>query len=849
MAEPIAKLKLLTAKGEVIDAILYCHQETTIIAGTTYYLLKLNTPADASGTTLSASTGSVARVVWGKFVFQLTGIQKILSATIYATYRAYTGGGTVNAEIDIIIRKADGTVRTTIATGVSKSANLGSSWATYTGAAYSFAGYTVVDQTDYLEIDYIANVTVKKAGQYAYLRIDDNTLALADQTRSQEWAFTGVVTIEATDVSPTTATLNGGITGTENMTIRGFEWGKQSGNYTDSWTEEGTFPPSRFSHQISGLSEDTDYYFRAKAYNPTVGWIYGSELSFHTPTQPKSKYLLTNEVVQTEIWKLLETNPAYSTDTTTKATVGTSPQCTYFKFRPGVTVTASGDFPELNPFSKVATLTFATDENNATNLTVYGGYLYAGLSTTPAKVVKIDLSTFTKVATLTFDTGEDYAWGFPVYGGYLYTSLYTSPAKVVKIDLSTFTKVATLTFDTGENYARALAVYGGYLYAGLFTSPGKVVKIDLSTFTKVATLTFDTGEDYILSLAVYGGYLYAGLSTTPGKIVKIDLSTFTKVATLTLASGEDKILCLAVYGGYLYAGLNTSPAKIVKIDLSTFTKVATLTFDTGEDYARALAVYGGYLYTSLFTSPGKVVKIDLSTFTKVATLTLASGEDYAWALTVYGGYLYAGLNTSPAKVVKVLAGIDKISGWRSPPIKGDFPSGTWTFKVKLVNDTSYSFSVKVAVRLTRSPNLNGDGASRITVSESPNTITLPPNGSATDSWTSNIPSITLDNEYLFAEYRIHIVTPATSTLAQCSFVCDEDPSIAEESITTSIPVAPPLETIVAKDFPMEYLPTPTKATQLTSKVSNITIQLVSKDYPLTLIKKGKANILKSKFTT
>jgi len=476
MAEPIAKLKLLTTKGEVIDAILYCHQETTIIAGTTYYLLKLNTPADAAGTTLSASTASVARVVWGKFVFQLTGIQKILSATIYATYRAYTGGGTVNAEIDILIRKSDGTVRTTIATGVSKSANLGSSWATYTGASYSFAGYTVVDQTDYLEIDYIANVTVKKAAQYAYLRIDDNTLALADQTRSQEWAFTGVVTIEATDVSPTTATLNGGITGTENMTIRGFEWGKQSGNYTDSWTEEGTFPPGTFSHQITGLSEDTDYYFRAKAYSPTAGWIYGSELSFHTPAQPKSKYLLTNEVVQTEIWKLLETNPEYSTDTTTKATVGTSPQCTYFKFRPGVTVTASGDFPELNPFSKVTTLTLDTGEDNVSSLAVYGGYLYVGLHTLPGKIVKIDLSTFTKVTTLTLAYGEDYVSSLAVYGGYLYVGLHTSPGKIVKIDLSTFTKVTTLTLASGEDNVYSLAVYGGYLYVGLYTSPGPQVK-------------------------------------------------------------------------------------------------------------------------------------------------------------------------------------------------------------------------------------------------------------------------------------------------------------------------------------------------------------------------------------
>jgi hypothetical protein len=189
MDKPIGKLKLLTTEGKVVDAILYCHRETTTIAGMTYFLLKLDTPADTSGVYLAASTGSVGGVLWAKFVYQLTGIVKILASTIYATYRAYTGGGTVNAEIDILIRKADGTVRTTIATGVSKSANLGTSWATYTGANYSFAEYTVVDQTDYLEIDYIANVTARKSGQYAYLDIDDSTLALANQTRSQEWSF------------------------------------------------------------------------------------------------------------------------------------------------------------------------------------------------------------------------------------------------------------------------------------------------------------------------------------------------------------------------------------------------------------------------------------------------------------------------------------------------------------------------------------------------------------------------------------------------------------------------------------------------------------------------------------
>jgi len=62
--------------------------------------------------------------------------------------------------------------------------------------------------------------------------------------------------------------------------------------------------------------------------------------------------------------------------------------------------------------------------------------------------------------------------------------------------------------------------------------------------------------------------------------------------------------------------------------------------------------------------------------------------------------------------------------------------------------------------------------------------------------------------------------------------------------------APPavVETIVARDYPAEYLPAPARATQLTSKVSGAAIQKVSQNYPLTVIKSGKANILKSKFS-
>jgi hypothetical protein len=188
MVESAGALKFTTVDGRIVDAKLYCHQETVSIAGTNYYLLK-TTSADASGTTLSVSVASTGRKVLGKFVFPLSGIASINSATINAIYRAYTGGGTVYDSIDILILKSDGTVRTTIATNVSASPNLGTSWATYTGADYSFSQYDVVDQTDYLEIDYYANITSSKSGRSTYLRIDDNTLSLSDQTRSQEWSF------------------------------------------------------------------------------------------------------------------------------------------------------------------------------------------------------------------------------------------------------------------------------------------------------------------------------------------------------------------------------------------------------------------------------------------------------------------------------------------------------------------------------------------------------------------------------------------------------------------------------------------------------------------------------------
>ncbi len=165
---------------------LYAHQENTTIGGSTYRLQRLIS-SDASGTTLSADAGTLGRKLMAKFVYSLTGVSSIPASTWTIYYRASQGHGNVESHcnVDILIRMSNGTVRSTIATNAANSTTLTAttSWVTLSGT-HSWATYNVVDQTDYLEIDHYREVTKVKAGYLVNLRIDDNTLAVADQTRA-----------------------------------------------------------------------------------------------------------------------------------------------------------------------------------------------------------------------------------------------------------------------------------------------------------------------------------------------------------------------------------------------------------------------------------------------------------------------------------------------------------------------------------------------------------------------------------------------------------------------------------------------------------------------------------------
>ena len=89
----------------------------------------------------------------------------------------------VHADLDLLIRQADGTVRATLYTDSADTGNIISTeWQTYT-ATLPFSAYTTVDNTDYLEIDFFIESTLNDSQESVSVefRIDDPGLDQADQ--------------------------------------------------------------------------------------------------------------------------------------------------------------------------------------------------------------------------------------------------------------------------------------------------------------------------------------------------------------------------------------------------------------------------------------------------------------------------------------------------------------------------------------------------------------------------------------------------------------------------------------------------------------------------------------------
>jgi hypothetical protein len=185
--------------------LLIPHSENKTIGSTPYYELADGAIADGAGMTETTDLFQAKETDrkplhdendssrLARHIFPLTGISNIPAANWTVYYRCQTldfnqiKDNEISFNIDVLIRQADGTVRTTFATGAAN-AYLAKedvdTWVTKS-ATYDFPGYTVVDDTDYLEVAYYGETSGQGPNKdgYMQIRIDDSTLDETDQTR------------------------------------------------------------------------------------------------------------------------------------------------------------------------------------------------------------------------------------------------------------------------------------------------------------------------------------------------------------------------------------------------------------------------------------------------------------------------------------------------------------------------------------------------------------------------------------------------------------------------------------------------------------------------------------------
>jgi hypothetical protein len=187
--------------------LLTPHAENTTIAATPYYQLQEDNPADGAGAVMSAEydQDELGRKILcdeslpsqeARYIFPLVGIEQIPSANWTVYYQCRTLGvgefpeqdGDTVFDVDILIRRADGGIRATVASGVAGAVFPAASqgeWITISGT-FNFPDYSVVDENDYLEVVYYGRVVrqgPKDGPGSMQLAVDDGTLPPTEQTR------------------------------------------------------------------------------------------------------------------------------------------------------------------------------------------------------------------------------------------------------------------------------------------------------------------------------------------------------------------------------------------------------------------------------------------------------------------------------------------------------------------------------------------------------------------------------------------------------------------------------------------------------------------------------------------
>ena len=121
----------------------------------------------------------------------------------------------------------------------------------------------------------------------------------------------------------------------------------------------------------------------------------------------------------------------------------------------------------------------------------------------------------------TWLAGAQYCGALVDDGTYIWMGLLTNPAKLVRVLKADPTTRTTYTLAGGEDSCYALAQDSTYVWMGLYTTPAKLVRVLKADPTTRTTYTLAGGEDSCYALAQDSTYVWMGLGTGPAMLVRV----------------------------------------------------------------------------------------------------------------------------------------------------------------------------------------------------------------------------------------------------------------------------------------------------------------------------------------
>jgi len=305
---------------------------------------------------------------------------------------------------------------------------------------------------------------------------------------------------------------------------------------------------------------------------------------------------------------------------------------------------------------------------NATSCVVDNAALYLYIANTGATsaITKVRTSDMVTVGTLTL-TGTNAqvsATAIDSLDNYMYVGTLTSPAQIIRINLSTFAVSAINTLLTAGN-CRAMVIDStdANIYAACGGAATHAVKLSLTgTFATavpiIKTLTKLTVSDMVIDHT--DTFLYISHFISPGYITKLSLTDFTTEATLAGAAFMTS-LAIDSTSTFLYAGDGQGSAgrTLYKIALSTFTvstgitltdTIGSLAMDEGDDFLYVLGINEA--------APTMIETIKLSDFTffarRESSNNLLQSTAIKSPIFIRSKYAYIVYYSNPVYVQKIL---------------------------------------------------------------------------------------------------------------------------------------------------------------------------------------------------